>query len=171
MVPGSSPGLRLPQFAGEGLSEAGQLIGKTGISVEGELPSVARKPPVADAGDLPVGRRFDVNDEIHATTIWAIDLAPTVDHLTTLPHDTDLPGRESEGDQDRIEDLRNQVRRTMYRRRWNRAWFNPRSSSIWVARPRHDTWMLSEAGLTTRITVSAKVVLVLWGTAECLFDW
>jgi hypothetical protein len=31
------------------------------------VPSVARKPPVADVRDLPVGCRFDCNDEIHAT--------------------------------------------------------------------------------------------------------
>ena len=73
------------------------------------MPSVARKPPVADVGDLPVGRRFDLNDEIHATAIGAVDLAPAEDHLTALPNSTDLPGRESEGDQDRIEDLRDQV--------------------------------------------------------------
>jgi hypothetical protein len=45
----------------------------------------------------------------------------------------------------------------MSRPRWNRAWFNPRSSSVWLARPRHDWWMLSEAGETTHVRVSAKV--------------
>jgi hypothetical protein len=115
MAPGSSPSLRLPQFAREALSEAGQLIGKTAAPVEGEAPSVARKPPIADVGDLPVGRRFELNDEIHATTIWAVDLAPAEGHLTTLPNNTDLPRRESERDKDWIEDLRNQVRTTMPR--------------------------------------------------------
>jgi hypothetical protein len=107
MPPGTSPNLPLPQLAREDLSEAGQLIGKMGASVEVEVPSVAREPPVPDVGDLPIGRRFDVDDEIHATTVWAVDLTPAEDHLTTLPNNTDLPGRESERDQDRIEDLRN----------------------------------------------------------------
>ena len=106
----------LPQYVGKGLSEAGQLISKPGASVEVEVASVAWKPPVADVGDLPIGRRFDFHDEIHATTVWAVGLAPAEDHLTTLAINTALPGRESEGDQDRIEGLRNQVRTTMSRR-------------------------------------------------------
>jgi hypothetical protein len=106
----------LPQLAREDPSEAGQLISKVGASVEFEVPSVARKPPIADVGDLPVGPRFDVNDEIHATTVCAIALTPAEDHLTTLPNNTDLPRRESERDQDRVEGLRNQVRTTMSRR-------------------------------------------------------
>jgi hypothetical protein len=61
----------LLQLAREELSEAGQLFIKAGASVEVEVPSVARKPPVADVGDLPVGRRLEVNDEIHATIIRA----------------------------------------------------------------------------------------------------
>ena len=97
----------LPQLAREDLSEAGQLISKMDASVEFEVPSVARKPPIADVGDLPVGRRFDFNDQIHATTVCAVDLTPAEDHLTTLPNNADLPRRESERDQDRIEDLRN----------------------------------------------------------------
>lgn len=157
MPPGTSPNLPLPQLAREDLSEAGQLIGKIGASVEVEVPSVARKPPIADVGDLPVRRRFDFKDEIHATTVWAVDLTPAEDHLARLPDITDLPGRKSERHQDRIEDLRNQVRTTLSRTRWNRAWFNPRSSSVWLARPRHDWWMLSEAGETTHVRVSAKV--------------
>jgi hypothetical protein len=108
--------LILRQLARKDLSEAGQLISKAGASVEVEVPSVARKLPVADVGDLPVGRRFDFNDEIHATIICAVDLAPAEDHLTTLPSNTDLPRREPERDQDRIEGLRNQVRTTVSRR-------------------------------------------------------
>ncbi len=117
MAPASSPSLRLPHLAREELSEAGQLISKPGASVEVEVPSVARKPPIADVGDLPVGRRFDFKDEIHATTVCAVDLTPAEDHLTTLPNNTGLPRRESERDQDRIEDLRNQVRTTPSRTR------------------------------------------------------
>jgi len=147
----------LPQLVRKGLSEASQLISKTDASVEVEVPSVARKPPVADVGDLPAGRRFDFNDQIHATTIFAVELTPAEDHLTALPNNTDLPGRKSERDQDRIEDLRNQVNTTLSRTRWDRAWFNPRSSSVWLARPRHDWWMLSEARETTHDRVSAKV--------------
>jgi len=109
----------LPQLAREGLSEAGQLISKAGASVEVEVPSVARKPPVADVGDLPVGRRFDFNDEIHATIICAIDLTPAEDHLTTLPNDADLPGREPERDQDRIEGLGDQFWTTSSRPQGN----------------------------------------------------
>jgi hypothetical protein len=100
----------LPQCAREALREACQLIGKADAPVEVEVPSVTRKPPIADVGDLPVGHRCDVHDEIHATTICAVDLAPTEDHLTALRNVTDLPGRESERGQDRIEDLRDQVR-------------------------------------------------------------
>lgn len=110
------PERSLPQHTGKGLSEAGQLISKPSTSLEVELASVARKPPVADVGDLPVGRRFDFHDEIHATTVWAVDLTPAEDHLTTLAISTALPGREPERDQDRIEGLRNQVRITMSRR-------------------------------------------------------
>jgi hypothetical protein len=115
-----------------------------GAAVEVEVPSVARKPPVADVGDLPGGRRFDFNDEIHATTVCAVDLTPAEDHLTTLPNNTDLPGRESERDHDRIEDLRNQARTTMSRARLN-------------ARPRHDWWMLSEPGETTHVMAEKAI--------------
>jgi glycerol-3-phosphate O-acyltransferase len=120
-----------------------------GASVEVEVPSVARKPPVADVGDLPGGRRFDFNDEIHATTVCAVDLTPAEGHATTVPNTTDLPGREPERDQDRIKDLRNQAWTTLSRPRWNRAWFNPRLSLVWLARPRHDWRMVSEAGPKT----------------------
>lgn len=106
----------LPQLAREDLSEAGQLISKAGASVEVEVPSVAQIPPVADVGDLPVGHRCEFNDEIHATIICAVDLAPAEGHLTTLPINTDLPRREPERDQDRIERRRNHVRTTMSRR-------------------------------------------------------
>jgi hypothetical protein len=102
----------LPKLAREGLSKADQLLSKVGVSVEVEVPSVARKPPVAYVGDLPVGRRFDLNDEIHATIICAVHLALAEDHLTTSPSNTDLPRREAERDQDRIEDLRHQARTT-----------------------------------------------------------
>ena len=102
----------LPQRDRETASEAGHLISKAGASVEVEVPSVARKPPVTDVGDQPVGRRLDFNDEIHAATIWAVELASAEDHLTARVVDTDLPRREPERDQDRIEGPRNQVRIT-----------------------------------------------------------
>ena len=104
------------QLARKELSEAGQLIGKVGGSVEVEVPSVALISPVADVGDMPVGRSLDVNDEIYATTIGAVDLTPAEGHLTTLPDNADLPGREPERDQDRIEGFRQQIRTTMSRR-------------------------------------------------------
>jgi hypothetical protein len=110
----------LPQLAWEGLSEAGYLIGKAGPSVEVEVPSVARKPPVADVGDLPVGRRFEAKDEIYAPTIWAVDLTPAEDHLTTVPITTDLPRREAERDQNRIENLPNEVLHNRVRTTLNR---------------------------------------------------
>jgi hypothetical protein len=47
----------LLQLARKGLSEPGHLISKACASVEVEVPSRARKPPVAHVGDLPVGRR------------------------------------------------------------------------------------------------------------------
>ena len=103
------PSLPLLQLAREGLSETCQLISKASSSVEVEVPTVARKPPVADVGDLPVGCPFDVKDEVQATTIRAVDITPAEDHLTTLPITTDLRGREAERDQDRIEDLPNEV--------------------------------------------------------------
>ena len=105
----------LPQLSREHLSEAGQLISKAGASVEFEMPSVARIAPVADVGDLPVGRRFDFNDEIHETIICAVDLTPAEDHLTTPANNTDLPRREPDPGQDWIEDLRNQVKTTSRR--------------------------------------------------------
>jgi hypothetical protein len=106
----------LAQLDWEKLSEAGELISQAGASLKVEMPTLARKTPIADVGDLPVGRRFDFNDEIHAATICAVDLTPAEDHLTTLPIYTDLPRREPERDQDRIEGLRNQVRSTVSRR-------------------------------------------------------
>lgn len=112
----SRSSLPLTQLAREDLSEAGQLISAASAAVEVEVPSVARKPPVADVGDLPVGHRFDVNDEIHATIICAVGLTLAEDHLTALPNNTDLPRREPERNQDRIEGLRDQVRTTMSRR-------------------------------------------------------
>ena len=93
----SRSSLPLTQLAREDLSEAGQLISAASAAVEVEVPSVARKSPVADVGDLPVEPRFEVNDEIHTTSIWAVDLAPAEDHLTTVPTTTDLPGREASG--------------------------------------------------------------------------
>ena len=95
------------------MSEAGHLISKAGASVEVEVPPVARIAPITDVGDPPGRRRFYFNDEIHATSIWAADLASAEDHLTALRIDTDLPRREPERNQDRIEGLRNQVRTTM----------------------------------------------------------
>jgi hypothetical protein len=80
------------------------------------LPSATRKPRVADVGDLPVRRRFDDDDEVHAPIIRAADRTPAEDHLTPLPIDTDLPRREPERDQEGIEGLRDQVRTTMSRR-------------------------------------------------------
>ena len=158
MAPRGGPSLPLPQLPREDLSEAGQLISKAGASVESEVPSVARKPPVADVGDLPVGRRSEVKDQIHAPTIWAVDLTPAEDHLTTVPNTTDLSGSESERDQDRIEDLpkeglRSQVRTTMSRNQARTSVSRPRRN----AKPRHDWWMLSQAGETTHVRVSAKV--------------
>ena len=136
------------------------MISKSGASVEVEVPPIARKAPVADIGDLPVGRRFEVDDEIHTTTIRAADLTPAEGHPTTVPSTTDLPRREPERDQDRIKGLRNQARTTLSRPRWNRAWFNPRLSLAWLARPWHDWWMVSEAG-PTRAAASCSPVLDL----------
>ncbi len=135
--------VRLPQLGPEDLSEAGKLISKASASVEVEVPSVARKPPVADVGDSPVGPRFEVNDEIHAAAIWAVDLTPAENHLTTVPDTTDLPGRESERGQDRIESVRNEdlctpVRTTTSCNQARTSVSRPR----WNARPRHVRWML-----------------------------
>ena len=58
-----------------------------------------------------MGRHFDFNDEIHATTIRAADLAAEKTDLTALLMDTHLPGEPKE-DQDRIKGLRNQARTT-----------------------------------------------------------
>ena len=103
----------LPQGVGETVSEADHLISKAGVSVEDEVPPVAREAPRTHVGDPPVRRRFDLNDEIHATTIWAADLAAAEDDLTALRIDTDLPRREAERDQDRVESLGYQARTTM----------------------------------------------------------
>jgi len=130
--------VRLPQLGPEDLSEAGKLISKASASVEVEVPSVARKPPVADGGNLPVRPRFEVNYEIHAAAIWAVDLTPAENHLTTVPDTTDLPGRESERGQDRIESVRNEdlctpVRTTTSCNQARTSVSRPR----WNARPRH----------------------------------
>ncbi len=106
----------LPQLDWEKLSEAGHLISQAVASLKVEMPTVARKTPIADVGYVPVGRGFDVNDEVHTTVICAVDLTAAEDHLTTAPIYTDLPRREPERDQDRVEGLRNQVRNTVSRR-------------------------------------------------------
>ena len=72
------------------------------------MPPVARESPVSDADDLPVRRRFDLDDQVDATIIWAVELTSAEDHLTTVAKCADLTGREPEGDQDRIKDLGNQ---------------------------------------------------------------
>lgn len=102
----------LPQRAREAPGEAGHLISKAGVAVEVEVPPIARKAPVTNVGDPPVGRRFDFNDEIHAATIGAIDLAAAENHLAALRISTQLSGREPERYQDRIKGLRDHVRTT-----------------------------------------------------------
>lgn len=142
----------LPQLARKDLSEAYQLISEASAAVEVEVPSVARKPPVADVGDLPVGPRLEVNDEIHTTAIWAVDLTSAEDHLTTVPDTTDLPVGKAERDQHRIEgvrdeDLRNPVRTTKPQNHASTTMSRPRRN----ARPRHDWWMLPpDPNLPTR---------------------
>lgn len=99
----------LPQRVWETLGEAGHLISKAGASFEVQMPPVARIAPVADIGDPPVRRCFHVNDEIDATTFWAVGLASTEDHLAALRIDTNLTRREPERDQYRIEGRRHEV--------------------------------------------------------------
>ena len=87
-----TPDCALRQLTGEGLSEAGQLVQERGVSVELKMPSVGRKSPVTDVGDMPVGRRLDVEDEIYATVLCAVDFTAAEDHLTSPTTGPDHPG-------------------------------------------------------------------------------
>lgn len=77
------------------------------------MPPVVRESPVANVADLPMGPRFEVNHQIHASTVLAVGHAAAEDDLTAVPTTTDLPRRESERDQDRIEKLPNQDLRSL----------------------------------------------------------
>lgn len=99
----------LHQPAGEGLSEAGQLVQEGSVSVKLKTPSVGRKSPVAHVSDMPVGRRFDVEDEIYVPLVCAGDFTAAEDHLTSFTTDTDLAGSEAERHQDGTKDLGDQV--------------------------------------------------------------
>lgn len=73
------------------------------------MPPVGRKSPVADVGDMPVRRRLDVEDEIYAAVLCAVDFTAAEDHLTSPTTGTDLTGSEAETHQDRIQDSGDQV--------------------------------------------------------------
>jgi len=92
------------------------LVAQAGPSVKVEVPTLARKAPVADVGDSPVRRRFNLNDEIYAGAVWAVDLTPAEDHLTTLPLHAHLPRREAQWLQYRIEGRRYCVGSSLPRR-------------------------------------------------------
>jgi hypothetical protein len=167
--------VRLPQLGPEDLSEAGQLISKASASVEVEVPSVARKSPVADVGDSPVGSRFEINDEIHAATIYAVDLAAAEDRLTTVPDTTDLTRRESERGQDRAENVPNEDLCTPIRTttsgnqaRTSMSW------PPWNARPRHVRWMLPRRSdgafppgrCARKVEAPSKIASVMWSRSS-----
>ncbi len=58
---------------------------------------------------MPVGRRVDVEDEIYAAIVCAVDFTAAEDHLTSPTTDTDLTGSEPERHHDRIKDVGDQV--------------------------------------------------------------
>lgn len=58
---------------------------------------------------MPVGRCLDVEDEIYAAIVCAVDFTAAEDHLTSPTTDTDLTGSEAERHQERIKDLGDRV--------------------------------------------------------------
>jgi hypothetical protein len=65
---------------------------------------------VENVGDPPVRRRLDIDDEIDAAAICAIEHTTTEDHLAPSVGGTDLARRELERREDRIESVGNRGR-------------------------------------------------------------
>lgn len=86
------------------------------MAIEGQMPPVAWVPPVANIGDAPVRHRFDVDDEVDASAVGAVDEAPAEDHLTMPAGGTRLAGCEAKRGQDRIKGDRNSVECRVERR-------------------------------------------------------
>lgn len=91
------------------MGEARQLFLESGISIELQMPPVAREPPVADGDDMPLGRLFKVYDQIDAAVVCALDVAAAEDHLSLPINGSGLPGSEAKRHQHRVEDLAGQV--------------------------------------------------------------
>lgn len=91
-------------------SEARHLLRERAVPVELQLPSVARKSPVADFDDMPLRRLFETNKEVDAATVFAVDVATAEDHLDFTLRDARLVGSEAKGDQDGVEGRGAQVK-------------------------------------------------------------
>jgi hypothetical protein len=86
------------------------------VRIERQVPPVARVPPVADAGDAPVRHRFEVDDEVYACAVRAVDEPSAEDHLAVPAGGTCLARCEAKRGEDRIQDDRNSVECRFVRR-------------------------------------------------------
>jgi len=80
-----------------------------------EVPLVAWVPPVANVGDMPFRQRFEVDDEVDASAVGAVNEAPAEDHLATPVGRAGLASRETKRGEDRTEDSGNLVERRIVR--------------------------------------------------------
>ena len=97
-------------LVGKGPNEAGQLVEQGSLTVEVKVPPVRRKPVVANIGDTPVGRRFDVQDEIDAAIIETVERTAAEEHLAAPTVETDLAGSEAERHQNGVKELSDWVK-------------------------------------------------------------
>ena len=105
------------------------------------MPAVARVSPIANIGDPPVGRRVEVDDQVDAPAVGAVDEAPAEDHLPVTVGRAGLASREAEWGQDRIECRRNSVecgvgRRDRVRSEWHAPHRRIDASPTVASRPR-----------------------------------
>jgi hypothetical protein len=73
------------------------------------VPPVAWVPPIANVGDVPFRQSFEVDDEVDASAVGAVNEAPAEDHLAMPVGRANLARCETKRDQDWIEDVGNSV--------------------------------------------------------------
>ena len=73
------------------------------------MPPLTWVPPVANVGYAPFRHRFEVDHEVDASVVGAVNEAPAEDHLATSAGRACLAGCETKRGQDRIEDVGNSV--------------------------------------------------------------
>jgi hypothetical protein len=73
------------------------------------MPTIGREPPVPDIDDTPRGDSAQVDDEVDAVAVRAVDCATAEDHLPAVGAHAPLTRGEAERLQDRVELFRDQV--------------------------------------------------------------